>query len=146
MYHLFHFHRDEFLSHYHRRSNVESTFSMIKAEFRDHVRSKSDVAMVNECLAKFVCHNICCVISAMHELGITPDFAGDAATAVLTPLLSMTSGRCKPRSIRHALNGKRCPSKSGLGAEVGTCTARPDRTGRSRRVARSPPGAAKMTA
>jgi transposase len=78
MYHLFHFHREDFLSHYHRRSNVESTFSMIKAKFRDHVRSKTDVAMVNECLAKFVCHNICCVISAMHELGISPTF-GEAA-------------------------------------------------------------------
>ena len=33
---------------YHKRSNVESTFSMIKAKFRDHVRSKTPVAMVNE--------------------------------------------------------------------------------------------------
>jgi hypothetical protein len=27
-------HRDEFLDHYHKRSNVETTFSMIKAKFR----------------------------------------------------------------------------------------------------------------
>jgi hypothetical protein len=38
MFHLFQFRRDEFLAHYHKRSNVETTFSMIKAKFRDHVR------------------------------------------------------------------------------------------------------------
>jgi len=53
------FNRAEFLQHYHKRSNVESTFSMIEAKFCDHVRSKTDVAMVNEVLCKIVCHNIC---------------------------------------------------------------------------------------
>jgi transposase len=74
MYHYFHFRRDEFLGHYHKRSNVESTFSMIKAKFRDHVRSKTDVAMVNEVLCKIICHNICCLIQEAHELGITTEF------------------------------------------------------------------------
>jgi hypothetical protein len=32
--------------------------------------------MRNEVLAKFVCHNICCVISAVYELGIDPTFIG----------------------------------------------------------------------
>jgi hypothetical protein len=50
--------RDEFLGHYHLRSNAESTFSMVKAKFRDHVRSKTDPAMKNEHLAKFLCYNI----------------------------------------------------------------------------------------
>lgn len=72
MYHFFHFQRDEFLAHYHKRSNVESTFSMIKAKFRDHVRSKTDTAMVNEVLCKILCHNICVLIQEMHELGIEP--------------------------------------------------------------------------
>jgi hypothetical protein len=35
MYHFFHLERDTFLSHYHKRSNVESTFSMIKRKFGD---------------------------------------------------------------------------------------------------------------
>ena len=74
MYHYFQFRREEFLQHYHKRSNVESTFSMVKAKFRDHVRSKTDVAMKNEVLCKFLCHNICCVISAQCELGIEPVF------------------------------------------------------------------------
>jgi transposase len=74
MFHYFHFRREEFLSHYHKRSNVESTFSMIKAKFRDHVRSKTDVAMVNEVLCKIVCHNICCLIQESNELGISTHF------------------------------------------------------------------------
>jgi transposase len=68
MYHFFQYRRDEFLGHYHKRSNVESTFSMIKAKFRDHVRAKTDVAMRNEALCKILCHNICCLIQAQCEL------------------------------------------------------------------------------
>ncbi len=74
MYHYFHFRRDELLRHYHKRSNVEATFSMTKAKFRDHVRSKPDVAMVNEVLSKIICHNICRLIQETHELGITAEF------------------------------------------------------------------------
>jgi transposase len=70
MFHYFAFNRQEFLHHYHTRSNVESTFSMIKAKLRDHVRSKTDTAMANEVLCKILCHNICCLIQAMYELGI----------------------------------------------------------------------------
>jgi transposase len=76
MYHYFRFKRGEFLTHYHKRSNVESTISMIKAKFRDHVRSKTDVAMKNEVLCKVLCHNICCLVSAIYELKITPEFSG----------------------------------------------------------------------
>ena len=77
MYHFFQLHREEFLAHYHMRSNVESTFSMVKVKFRDHVRSRSDVAMRNEVYCKFICHNICCVIMAQCELGIEACFWDD---------------------------------------------------------------------
>ncbi len=50
MYHYFMLKRDEFLTHYHRRSNVETVFSMIKGKFGDSVRSKSNTGMVNEVL------------------------------------------------------------------------------------------------
>jgi transposase len=81
MFHYFSFRRDEFLSHYHKRSNVESTFSMIKAKFRDHVRSRTDAAMRNEVLCKILCHNICCLIQESHELGISPTFWAESAVA-----------------------------------------------------------------
>jgi transposase len=82
MYHYYNLQRDEFLSHYHKRSNVESTFSMIKAKFGDSIRSKTDTAMVNEALCKLLCHNLCCLIASIHELGITARFWGDEPAAV----------------------------------------------------------------
>jgi transposase len=83
MFHFFNFHRDEFNGTYHKRSNVESTFSMIKAKFGDCVRSKTETAQVNEALCKVLCHNVCCLISAAYELGIAATFWGqDEAEAV----------------------------------------------------------------
>lgn len=72
LFYYYQFRRAEFLEYYHRRSNVESTFNMIKAKFGAAVRSKSDVAQINELLCKVLCHNICCIIQSMHELGIEP--------------------------------------------------------------------------
>jgi len=74
MYHYFMYRRDEFLQHYHKRSNVESTFSMMKRKFGDSLRSKSDTAMVNEALCKILCHNLVVLIHETNELGIAPDF------------------------------------------------------------------------
>jgi transposase len=70
MFHYFQFRKEEFLAHYHKRSNVESTFSMIKRKFGDSVRSKTETAMVNECLCKLLAHNLCVLIQEQHELGI----------------------------------------------------------------------------
>jgi transposase len=74
MYHYFMFRKQEFLQHYHKRSNVESTFSMMKRKFGDSLRSKTDVAMVNETLCKILCHNLVVLIHEMCELGIDPVF------------------------------------------------------------------------
>jgi transposase len=72
MFGYFQFHRQEFLAQYHRRSNVESTFSMVKAKFRDCVRSKSDTAMKNEVLLKLLCHNVVVVHQAVIEAAFWP--------------------------------------------------------------------------
>jgi transposase len=86
MFGYFMINRGEFLNRYHQRSNAESTFSMVKAKFRDHVRSKTDVAMKNEVLCKFLCHNIVCVHQAIAELGIEGKFwqTGVEETLVLS--------------------------------------------------------------
>ena len=63
-YNYFHENQEEFYRHYHARSNVETTFHMIKAKFGAFVRSKSPVAQVNEVLCKVLCHNLCCIVSA----------------------------------------------------------------------------------
>jgi transposase len=74
IFHYFSLNREQFFAHYHKRSNIESTVMMIKTKFRDHIRSKTDIAMRNEVLCKILCRNICCLISAIHELGIDPVF------------------------------------------------------------------------
>jgi transposase len=74
MWHYYNFNRIDFMAHYHKRSNAETAFSMIKAKFGGFVRSKSTVAQINEVLCKVVCHNICVLIQSMHELGIEPVF------------------------------------------------------------------------
>lgn len=81
-YHYFNLHREAFLARYHQRSNAESTFSMIKRKFGDSVRAKNDVSMRNEVLAKFVCHNLSCLIHAMQEFGIDPTFKSTMSTCV----------------------------------------------------------------
>lgn len=74
MYGLFTYKKPEFAAHYHRRSNVESTFSAIKRKFGGSVRSKMFVAQQNEVLAKALCHNLSVLGHAIHELGIEPTF------------------------------------------------------------------------
>ena len=82
MYHLFMYRKSEFLARYHKRSNVESTFSMLKRKFGDSLRSKDDTAMVNESLCKVLCHNLVVLIHEMEELGIEPMFWQTAAATV----------------------------------------------------------------
>jgi transposase len=78
-----HTYREEFLRRYHLRSNVESTFSMIKRKFGGSVRSKLDVAVTKELLARFVCRNICCVNHKAHEPGIDPRFSIEQSNGCL---------------------------------------------------------------
>lgn len=68
MYHYYSLNHAKFVSHYSKRSNVETTFSMIKAKFGDSVRSKTETAQINEVLAKILAHNICVLITSIHEI------------------------------------------------------------------------------
>lgn len=79
LYHYFMFNRDDFLTHYHKRSNVETAFAMIKGKFGDAVRSKGETAQVNEVLCKVLAHNLCVLVQAIYELGVEPVFWQDAA-------------------------------------------------------------------
>lgn len=48
---------------------------MIKAKFGgDVLLSKSGPAQVNETLMRVLCHNLCVLVHAMYQLGVTPDF------------------------------------------------------------------------
>ena len=74
MFHFYEYNRETFMRSYHKRSNVETTFSMIKTKFGERLRSKTHTAQVNEVLCKILCHNVCCLIQSIYELGVEPTF------------------------------------------------------------------------
>jgi transposase len=70
LFHLYSYRLDEFLPHYHRRSNVESTFSMMKRVFTETLRSKGPIAQANELLLMVVAHNIRTLVHSIFELDV----------------------------------------------------------------------------
>ncbi len=52
---------------------------MIKGKVGDSLRSKLRTAQINEALCKVLCHNVCCLIQAMYELGLKPKFYAEVA-------------------------------------------------------------------
>jgi transposase len=80
MLYFYWYHQEEFNQHYHKRSNVETTFSMIKANFGEKLKSKTETAQVNEALCKVLCHNVCVVIQSIYELGIDAEFVDRSQT------------------------------------------------------------------
>ncbi len=74
MFHYFQLNRDEFMSHYHKRSNIEATNAAIKRKFGETLKSKNPTAQVNELLAKIIAYNLTVVIHEMYENGIEPRF------------------------------------------------------------------------
>ncbi len=65
MYHYFKNHQEEFMKHYHLRSNAETGFFMVKQKFGEFVKCRNDVAQENEIYCKVLCHNICVLIQEM---------------------------------------------------------------------------------
>lgn len=80
MYKFFTKNRQEFEKRYHKRSNVESTNSMIKRKFSNHIKTKKHTAQTNEILMKCLCHNICVLIQEAFEQGIEIDLNSCAKT------------------------------------------------------------------
>lgn len=74
MFHYFMMNREEFLEHYHLRSNVESTFGAIKNKFGGSLKSRTKTAQTNELLLKLICYNITVLIQQINELGIIIKF------------------------------------------------------------------------
>lgn len=82
MWAVFMYRQEEFLRHYHQRSNVEATFSAVKRKFGGAVRSKTFVAQANEVLCKLLCHNLSMLVHAIYELGIAVEFPSAGAREV----------------------------------------------------------------
>ncbi|MCX6775868.1 MAG: transposase [Candidatus Micrarchaeota archaeon] len=78
MFHYFQLHKEAFMERYHQRSNVESSFSMLKRKFSGKLMMKNEVAQVNEALAKLLCHNLCVLVRESCEMGFTAEFEKSA--------------------------------------------------------------------
>jgi hypothetical protein len=65
---------DDFMEHYHKRSNIEATNAAIKRKFGETLKSKNPTAQVNELLAKIIAYNLTVVIHEMYETGKEPKF------------------------------------------------------------------------
>ncbi len=101
MYHLFMYRREEYMQYYHKRSNIETAFSMIKGKFGSALRSKSDTGQINEALCKVLAHNVYVLIHAMHALNVHPIFSANSQAApkmasqegfYATPVLHLKAG------------------------------------------------------
>lgn len=55
MYHFFMFQHEEFLEHYHKRSNAETVFHMVKAKFGDYVGNKDKTAQIRKTFIEVNC-------------------------------------------------------------------------------------------
>ena len=74
MYHRFMADYDNWVQHYHQRSNSESAISMVKRVFGDDLNSRNVVAQDNELLCKVIAHNLRVINQAMYERGLDPQF------------------------------------------------------------------------
>ncbi|MBU3907483.1 MAG: IS5 family transposase [Nanoarchaeota archaeon] len=70
----------EFAKHYHKRSNIETCFAMIKRKFGDFLRCKSDKSQANEILCKVLTHNLVVLIHEIFELKLEVNFNDVAKT------------------------------------------------------------------
>ena len=67
-------HQMLFASHYHRRSNVESTFGSIKRKWGDFCRCKLINTQQSEILSRIVCHNASVLSESMLSNDLKPVF------------------------------------------------------------------------
>jgi transposase len=74
MYRLFSENEEEFYKHYHKRSNVESTFSAIKRKYGSRVYTKNLTSQTNELYLKCIAFNISMLIRFMYNRGLDVNF------------------------------------------------------------------------
>ncbi len=63
-----------FAEHYHERSQVETTFSMVKSKYGASVRGKQPVSQANSVLCKLLANNLYVLIGAIYKIGLEPEF------------------------------------------------------------------------
>jgi len=83
MYEYFVLNNEEFMKKYHKRSNAETVFHMLKSKFGNNLKSKKGTAMINEVLVKCFCHNICVLIQEIHEIGLEVNLEGEKVKIIV---------------------------------------------------------------
>jgi transposase len=68
----------KFMERYHLRSNVESTFSMIKRNYGNRLRTRKYDSQINEILMKCLCHNLSVLVQESFEHGLDIDLNNSA--------------------------------------------------------------------
>jgi len=76
---------EDYMREYHNRSNVETSFGIMKQQFGGNVNARKPAGQYNELMCKVICHNIARIVHAIHELSISPKFWSPAPMNV--PLL-----------------------------------------------------------
>jgi transposase len=66
--------KEEYMNRYHKRSNIESCFSMIKRKFGNNVKCRNEISQDNEILGKVLVHNICVLCQELFLNKISLDF------------------------------------------------------------------------
>jgi transposase len=74
MFDYFKNNKEEFMMYYHKRSNVETVFSMIKLRLGEFLKCRNFTAQRNELVMKLICHNICCLVQEIFERKVKIDF------------------------------------------------------------------------
>ncbi len=74
MFLMFRDNKEKFMKSYHKRSNVETTFAMVKMRLGEFLKCKDFDSQRSELIMKFICHNICCLIEEMYKNGIKINF------------------------------------------------------------------------
>ncbi|MDE1865749.1 MAG: transposase [Candidatus Micrarchaeota archaeon] len=65
---------DEFMKHYHKRSNVETVFSTLKRKFGVRLLFKGEIGMVNEILCRILAYNIAVLVQMYFVINVDRDF------------------------------------------------------------------------
>lgn len=74
MFTYFQMYKSQFNKFYHRRSLVESTFSVLKRKYGEFLKSKNFEAQKNEVLLKCLCHNISQLVEEIYRNNINVNF------------------------------------------------------------------------
>jgi hypothetical protein len=115
MYHEFMAGREEFEEVYHRRSNVEATFSAIKRKLGEPLLSHNDGARINELLAKILTYNIGIVIQQSEIHALHPGRSGSPRRLPESRNLALAPSPIAPPREQRAGTRKRWPHEPAFG-------------------------------